>query len=239
MSISPQTPLGQLVVEKPGRTVVLESFGLDYCCGGAKTLAVQCKAKSIDANVVIQKIEEHDNRDARESIDWKSRPLSALVNHILKTHHEYLRQVMPQLATMTAKVADVHGERKPEFVELRKVFNGLHAELENHMSKEESILFPAVIQWEQAGTPEGGGKQLAAPIRVMLMEHDAAGQALEKLRNLADDYTPDAEACNTVRGMMSALSALETDLHMHIHLENNILFPRVLESDSLGAAVLS
>ncbi len=222
--------VGQLVAERPLRARVFERFGIDYCCGGKAPLGEACAAGGIDPLVVVRALNEADAGTApTDQPDWINAPLARLIANILDTHHAYLRRELPRLAQFAAKVRDAHQARHPEVTEVQKVYNQLRTELETHMMKEERILFPLIQAMES------GGRAAAAhcgsvqnPIRVMKDEHDAAGTALLRLRTITDGYAPPADACNTYRALLSGLADLETDLHQHIHKENNILFPRAV-----------
>lgn len=229
MSISLETPVGQLVVDKPGRAHIFQRFQIDYCCGGAHPLGEACALKNVDPQIVLSEIANQDSRaDANSEADWSKATMSALVDNILDQHHEYLRNVLPQLGEMAEKVHRVHGERHPELRTILEVYSGLFAELDSHMYKEENILFPAIKRIDQGSIPPEAAAQLFGPVSVMEAEHAAVGTELEKLRELTNNYTPPDGACNTYRGLYAGLEELEQDLHWHIHKENNILFPRAL-----------
>lgn len=229
MSISLETPVGQLVVEKPARAHVFQRFQIDYCCGGAHSLGAACEAKSVDPQLVLSEIASQDSRaETHTEPDWSLVSMSALVDNILSQHHAYLRNALPHLGEMAEKVYRVHGESHPELRTILEVYAGLFQELDSHMYKEENILFPAIRRIEQGSLPPAAAAQLFGPVSVMEAEHESAGRALKKLRELTHDYTPPEGACNTFRGLYAGLEELELDLHWHIHKENNILFPRAL-----------
>lgn len=220
-------PVGQLVAEKPARSRVFEKWGIDYCCSGKKALADICASRSLDPERVLREIELSDAIPTRESTDWTVQPLSALCQHIQQVHHGYLRESLPRLSVLVDKVAERHGGNDPRLLELRDVFAEFRAELENHTSKEDEILFPAINSMQDSPTPLA--RDIAIPIEVMLAEHDDVGVALAKMRDLTDAFTPRQNACNTHRAMLQGLAELEADLHQHIHKENNILFPRAVD----------
>lgn len=212
---------------------ILEQYGLDYCCGGQQPFEEACTAKGLDPAAVLEEI-ERAQRAEPPARDWQTAPLDELVDHIVKTHHEYLKLELPALGQRLSKVLEVHGAREPEmWNRLAEVFGDLRAELELHMHKEEAILFPFIEQYAKA---EAEGRPLprppfgtvANPIAVMEREHAGAGEALVELRTLTRNYELPSYACNTVRALYQGLPALEKDLHVHIHLENNILFPRAI-----------
>lgn len=221
-------PVGQLVAEQPGRSRVFERWGIDYCCGGRKPLADVCASKQLDVADVVRDLEVDDANATPSETDWRSEPLAKLCDHIEQTHHGFLREALPRLSMLTAKVAERHEQKDPRLAELRDVFEGFREELESHMVKEERILFPAIRSVDE-GVP---CPHLSSPIQVMLAEHDDAGAALAAMRTLTDEFRPGPDACNTHRAMLHALAELESDMHQHVHKENNILFPRAIEREA-------
>jgi regulator of cell morphogenesis and NO signaling len=179
---------------------------------------------------------------AATTIDWLSAPLDALIDHILATHHTYTKSQLPRLDAMLEKILSKHGGLHGEVLHpLAKTFRPMREELEGHLLKEETILFPLIRQLETSGAGGTGDSRFHCgsvrnPIRVMTMEHDSAGQALARMRELTAGYTALDDACNTFRAFYAELAELERDLHRHIHLENNILFPRAVELEAVGLA---
>ena len=226
--------VGDVVARRPLLSRVFEEAGIDYCCGGKKTLDEVCRERGLDSRAFLVTLEESALAPAGESVvDAAAMSLTELVDHIEQTHHTYLRSEFPRLDKMTEKVASVHGERNSRLHQIREEFLALTAELSSHMMKEEQILFPMVRQLDASTTtPTFRCGSLVNPIRQMESEHSHAGSALEKLRDLTDGYTPPDWACNTYRAMLDAFVRLEHDLHVHIHKENNVLFPRALEMES-------
>lgn len=226
------TTVGQLVVEKPSRSRVFERFGIDYCCGGKLPLGKACDRAGVTGDDVVSALTESD-RSSEADNDWSSAPLSDLIDHILLKHHAYLRRELPRLSDMAKKVVRAHGERFPWVLECEKVLAELRAELESHMMKEEQLLFPMIRELEAADAPPAFHcGNLRNPITVMEHEHDNAGNALAQLRSLSHGFTPPEDACNTFRAWLDGLAELESDLHKHIHEENNILFSRAQERES-------
>jgi regulator of cell morphogenesis and NO signaling len=220
-TLTPEMKVGQLAAEYPLATRVFARHQIDYCCGGGRPLAEVCRTKGLDPARVLTEIEQEIAPADRDVQRWIDAPLGALIDHILTDYHRPLYEELPRLEAMVQKVARVHGDKEPvRLPELLSVFTSLKAELEDHFTKEEAVLFPMINRGE------GGGAQ--GPVAVMLREHDDAGDALRRIRELTDDYTPPEGACNTWRALWYGLAALETSLHEHIHLENNILFPRAL-----------
>jgi len=228
LTLDKTTPVGEWVTEQPGAARVFEQFQIDYCCGGGKSLEDACSARQLDSDAVLSRLkEELTEPDNRPEQNWSAESLSALCDHIEQTHHAFLRTELPRLTQIVEKVASVHGKNHPELLELSNDFSSLRAELEPHMFKEERILFPAIRQLEQSDSrPPFPFGTVANPIRMMEHEHDAAGRALHRIREITADFTIPGDACNTWRVMLDGLQGLETDLHQHIHKENNILFPR-------------
>ncbi len=226
--------VAEVVTRCPSLSRLFEQEGIDYCCGGKKTLDVVCEKKGLDANEFVSRLEELANCGLNENVvDADAMSLTELADYIEQTHHAYLRSEFPRLDKMTKRVASVHGEKNPALLEIRDTYSAMSEELLSHLAKEEQILFPMVRQIDASETaPQFHCGSLANPIHQMELEHSEAGSALEKLRELTDDYTPPQWACNTYRAMFDALAELERDLHQHIHKENNILFPRAIKMES-------
>jgi regulator of cell morphogenesis and NO signaling len=223
-------PVGELVVQRPARARVFEELGIDYCCGGKRPLREVCEEKGLDVARVADRLERAE-ASAADEVDWNNRSMSELADHIERTHHVYLKAELPRLGALVAKVAGRHGSNHPELPLLGRVFEGVRAELEAHMTKEEQILFPAIRRLEaDPGEAAFSGDSLAGPIRVMEHEHDSAGEALARMRELTDDFAVPADACNSYRAMLHDLQRFEEDMHVHIHKENNILFPRAQQA---------
>ncbi len=223
MTIDRQTTVGQIAARHPLTTRVFHRYEIDFCCGGGRPLADVCEERGLDTEEVRREIEEILADEGSGGTDWNQAPLEELIDHIVAAFHRPLDQELPRIEGMARKVLAVHGEKDPERLSaLLETFMGLKAELQSHMLKEEQVLFPMIRR--------GQGAMAGAPISVMEHEHDSAGDALRRLRELTGDYTVPAEACMTWRALWSALEALESAMHEHIHLENNILFPRALAS---------
>ncbi len=221
MTIASASTVGALAAEHPLATRVFARHGIDYCCGGGKQLQEVCEAQGLDPTELLREIEEALATPNFSELNWNEAPLNDLIEHILSAYHAPLAEELPRLESIARKVNEVHGAKDPQrFSALVSVYLGLKGELEQHMMKEEQILFPMIQR--------GQGAMADGPISVMEHEHDSAGAALRRLRELTDDYQAPEEACNTWRALWAGLAALEEDLHQHIHLENNILFPRAL-----------
>jgi regulator of cell morphogenesis and NO signaling len=220
-NIQADTPVGHIAAEHPRSTRVFARLGIDFCCGGGRPLTEACAARGLDGASVAREIETELAREVDASPSWNQVDLRELIAHIETTFHRPLREELPRLEAMARKVHAAHGEKEPETLdELVRVVTGLRAELEDHMQKEEVILFPLIRS--------GQGKDVGAPVKVMEHEHEEAGDALRRIRELTDDYTVPEGACTTWRALWDGLRELEEDMHQHIHLENNVLFPRAL-----------
>ncbi len=237
MSITTTATLADVGATSLSAVRTLERYGLDYCCGGKQSFDAACRAKGLEPATVMQEIERTQGAGASDR-DWQTAPLDELAKHILATHHEYLKLELPALGQRMDKVLAVHGSKDRQTLgSLAALFAGLRAELELHLHKEESILFPFL---EQYGRAETAGKPMppvpfgtiANPIGVMEREHENAGGALTELRRLTHDYEYPVYACSTVRALYEGIQAIGADLHVHIHLENNILFPRAIALES-------
>jgi regulator of cell morphogenesis and NO signaling len=236
-AISSTTTVGRIVAQSPHLARLFEQWQIDYCCGGKRPLNVACQERGLDIQAVLTRLQEAEPQETSPT-DWTTAPLASLCENIERTHHDYLRRELPRLTAIIAKVVNAHGARHPELATVQQTFAELRAELEPHMVKEECVLFPSIRYLESTGQavqfPFGS---VANPIRVMVNEHDHTGDALERLRKLTGDYQPPPGACNTYRVMLEGLATLERDMHVHVHKENSILFPRAVELEGrLGGA---
>jgi len=219
MTIDRNRTVGQIAVEYPLATRVLARHGIEFCCGGGQPMHEACAARNLDIDAILEEIRAEVAGTDESPQRWDQAPLGSLIDHILATYHRSLDEELPRLELMAHKVHDRHGDKAEEMLSgILSTFVALKAELEQHMAKEEQILFPMI--------KSGQGAMADGPISVMMHEHESAGAALERLRTLTGGYEVPAEACTTWRSLWHGLEALESDLHQHIHLENNILFPR-------------
>jgi regulator of cell morphogenesis and NO signaling len=235
MSVTTEKTVREFALENPAATRVFEKLGIDYCCGGNQSLEQACHAANLPVDQVLDSLEmaEQTTRATQKIHDWQREPLGDLVAHINGTHHKYTREEIARLGPLLEKVCSVHGNNHPELVEMRTTFAGLAQELTMHMMKEEMVLFPyivrmeeAVIQNEPVLPPPFGSVQ--NPVSMMEHEHESAGNALRAMRQASSGYVAPSDACVSYQTLYKALSAFEADLHEHIHLENNILFPRAI-----------
>lgn len=225
--------VGSIVTRRPGLARVFERVGIDYCCGGKIPLVDACRTRGLDPHAVLAALEAAADVAGDDAVDAGAMTLTALADHIEATHHAYLKAELPRLEAMAAKVAAAHGDRDARLAQVDETCRGLVAELAAHMMKEERVLFPMVRSLEASATaPTSHCGSLANPIRVMEMEHDDAGAALARLRELTDGFRPPDWACNTYRALLDGFSHLERDLHQHVHKENNVLFPRAIAMEA-------
>ena len=228
----------EVALENPAAARVFERFGIDYCCGGGKSLEEACQTARVNVDQVLDSLDmaAQAARASQTERNWGVEPLSALIAHINQTHHKFTRAEIERLTPLFDKVCSVHGKTHPELLEIHSLFRRLARELTNHLLKEEMVLFPYVIRMEEAVIgkepilpPPFGTVQ--NPIFMMEHEHDSAGEALRAMRKASSDYEPPDESCTSYKTLYRALQEFEADLHRHIHLENNILFPRALEME--------
>lgn len=235
MNLSPELRLAEIADLVPGATRVLESFGLDYCCGGQQSLRVACDRGGLDPNTVVEAL---DVCDGGPVPDWIPLSPALLVDHLEATHHAYLHAELPRLVALADKVAGVHEARHPELIELQQLCAALRDDLEPHMVREEQILFPMVRELSAAISPPSFHcGSVANPISMMMREHEHTGAILEAVNLLTDGYRPPDDACASYRALYEGLAALATDTHLHIHKENNTLFPAVVELEQRWATV--
>ena len=236
----PQTTVGQLVAERPGRSRIFETLKIDYCCGGKKPLAEVCLKRGLDIQAVLEILRQADAQADQinaDDVDPDTLSLTDLADHIEQKHHAYLREEFPRLDTMTEKVFRVHGKNEPRLAVVRQAYCDLRDELTSHMKKEEKILFPMIRQLEQTDGPISFHcGSIANPIQQMEVEHEHAGNALATIRTATDDFQPPEWACNTYRAMLDGLAQLERDIHLHVHKENNILFPKAIDLEQQALA---
>ena len=236
MTLSSTMTVREVVLELPQATRVLESMKIDYCCGGEKPLGQACETAGITVEKLMQMLEESRVvvTTGNGSIDFQKVSLTELITYILDKHHVYTKEEMTRLTGLISKVINAHGANHPELNGIGELFQQLCADLEPHMFKEEQILFPYIIEMEKARTQKRPAPlppfgTVRNPVRMLMMEHDTAGDILRELRALSSDYTVPADGCISYQTLYQALEAFEQDLHQHIHLENNILFPRAIE----------
>lgn len=219
------TTVADFVVSRPSRSRVFQRLGIDFCCGGKISLAEACRRRGLDPSETLDVL-LHEQSSAAAGPDPAKMTLSALCDHIEQNHHASLRTELPRLVQLAHKVASVHGDLHPWLRELEPLLEQFTTDLSVHMMTEEVILFPAIRRIESTGNKVG--PELAAPIRVMEHEHDTAGDDLAQFRTLSHDYAIPGDACTSFRVLLDGLRELDEDMQVHVHKENNVLFPRVL-----------
>lgn len=240
MTLNAAKTVREFATETPNAARIFEKLGIDYCCGGSKPLEAACLQAKVPVEDVLRSLEDAGTPSvttAGEAADFQSACLTDLIEHILAVHHGYVKQEVPRLQRLLAKVVAVHCPGHPELAAVQRTFAALSSELLSHMMKEEMMLFPYIQKVEEAASygtraPQAPFGSISNPVHMMELEHESAGQALEEIRVLSGAYTPPESACFSYRTLYSALREFEADLHQHVHLENNILFPRAIALES-------
>lgn len=237
--ISLETTVRDVVVQIPESTRVFERLNIDYCCGGNRPLMDACDSAGVEVDAVIEMLTALDQPGATQSdaMNFQKLSLAELINHILETHHVFTKSELDRIKVLTDKVLGAHGDRHPELLKVSDLFQRLSGDLKLHMFKEEQVLFPYIVKMENADTqgrpfPSAPFGAVRNPVRMMTMEHDAAGEILRELRAVTSDYRVPPDGCMSYQTLYQALENLEKDLHQHIHLENNILFPKAVEVEA-------
>ena len=223
MTITNDTTVASVATRHPLATRVFARHGIDFCCGGGNSLAVACTRNGVDIAQVVEELEREIASEPAETIRWDEQPIGALIDHILDAYHAPLREELPRIDEMMRKVHRVHGDKdQARFDELLSTFQAIRADIDQHLVKEEEILFPMIRN--------GNGAMAMGPMHVMELEHDTLAGLLQKTRELTGDFAVPEGACNTWRALWAGLEDLERSLHEHIHLENNVLHPRARQS---------
>jgi len=226
--------LGVIVAENHRAAVVFEKYHLDFCCKGKRTLQQACQESSLPVEEITAALESSfESGSCIVAPSFSRLSLTQLIHYIVSIHHDYVKQEMPVIRTWLQRVASKHGDRHPEMVQVFHLFDELMNEMTEHMKKEELVLFPRIQEVEAESLSGSKNEQslsfLQSPIQMMEHEHDHAGNLLDKMDQLTNDFNPPADACTTFRLALAGLKAFEMDLHQHVHLENNILFPKAIE----------
>jgi regulator of cell morphogenesis and NO signaling len=232
-----ETTVGQIAATDFRKALVFKKFGLDFCCKGNKPLKLACEEKGLDIKEIENELLNVEQYNSARSLPYKDWDLDFLAEYIVQTHHSYINKLMPEISAYALKVSKVHGNLHPELVEINKLVEDLFEELKNHMLKEELILFPYIIQMAEyknntATRPEARFGEVQNPVGMMESEHDLAGDLMLKINRLSHQYTVPEDACASYTMLYSMLAEFEQDLHLHIHLENNILFPKAIELEN-------
>ncbi len=242
MTINPLKTVGAIATEIPSAARVFEKLGIDYCCGGNKSLEEACSATSLSVEAALHGLQEAEgssHEEGRESRNWYTEPLSSLVSHIVNKHHHFTREELVRLEQWLPKVCAMHADKHPELLHIQSLLPALHQELMAHMFKEEQLLFPYIIRMEEAVNhkepiPRPMFRTVQNPVRMMMLEHDSTNDTLREIHEARCNYGLPPDACASYQPLYQALEAFEQDLHQHIYLENYILFPRAVNME--GAA---
>jgi regulator of cell morphogenesis and NO signaling len=234
MEITKSLSVGSFVANDYRTASVFQKHGIDFCCKGGKTIDEVCESKKIDPDKLLSELAGISQQQDNEVSDFKSWPLDLLADYIEKKHHRYIEKTTPSLQAFLDKLCKVHGSAHPELFEIKNEFNASAGELAAHMKKEELILFPFI---RKMVAPKNGNEKFIKPgfgtvrnlIQMMMNEHDIEGERFRKITKLTKNYNPPSDACSTYKVTFALLKEFESDLHMHIHLENNILFPKSIE----------
>jgi regulator of cell morphogenesis and NO signaling len=224
--------IASLVLENHQVVPVLEKYSIDFCCRGKMNLEDACKEKGISLSAVLDDLKKTGAEEKNKKMPFSEMTETQLVNHIITTHHYYVKNAMPVIAGHLEKVAAKHGDSFPEMVKVKELFNTIYQDMDQHMKKEEAILFPRILEVEQSGATGNRfpAVYISGPVAMMEHEHENAGDLLFEIRRLTHNYAVPPGACTTFRVCLSELKEFEDDLHEHVHLENNILFPKALKS---------
>ena len=226
--------IGELVARDYRTASVFKKYSIDFCCQGNRTIEEACEKKNIDTKKVLEDSVAMMEAKSESTTDYQSWPLDLLADYIEKKHHRYVQEKTLEIQPYLDKICKVHGERHPELLEIKEEFNASAGELAAHMKKEELILFPFIrkmtkAKLENTKVDAAHFGTVKNPIQMMMNEHTVEGNRFRKIEELSNNYTPPLDACNTYRVSFALLKEFEQDLHLHIHLENNILFPRAIE----------
>ena len=240
MNFSTETRVNEIALSNPSARRVLEDAGVDYCCGGGKSLQDACLHAGVTTDEILKRLRQNRELVGPGDTEWATAPLADLTRHIRERHHQYVRDSIPRVRALLAKIREKHGPKHREIGEIERLFGDVAREMTAHMQKEEQILFPYIDALERSAN--GGGtveppffQTVRNPIHAMMKEHDSAGDVVRQIRKASNDYKAPADACTSYLATYQELRQFEEDLHLHVHLENNILFPRAVE---LEAAVV-
>src|SRR5579863_6239067 len=237
MEINRESKVKDIVTLNPGAVRVLEQAGVDYCCGGDNSLHDACAQADVSSDEILARLAHTTDQLTPEDVDWLLAPLCALAQQIRQKHHRYVREAIPRIRELAKKVIAKHGSNHPELASIESDFLALGREMISHMQKEEQILFPYIEAVEKAAASHGLIEPpffatVKNPIQVMMKEHDSAGELMKQIRKSSSQYAVPPDACASFRLLYKELHEFEADLHEHVHLENNILFPRAVEMES-------
>jgi regulator of cell morphogenesis and NO signaling len=237
MEFNTQTKVKDIALSNPAARQILEESGVDYCCGGGKSLHDACVDASASPEVILNRLRENSHHATSGDANWLAASLRELTSHIREKHHRYVREAIPRTEALLQKVIAKHGPNHPELSNIHSAFAEVSREMLLHMRKEEQILFPYIESLELAVAEHRPMEPpffetVKNPVHAMMNDHDAAGELLKRIRSLSADYTPPPDACLSFKSLYEDLKQFESDLRQHVHLENNILFPRSVEMES-------
>ncbi|CAN5482298.1 hypothetical protein BH11BAC3_BH11BAC3_39160 [soil metagenome] len=226
--------LGQIAAKDLRKAEIFKKYGIDFCCGGKKTVKEACAEKGLDVTKIEQELQQADKALSSRPIPYNEWPLDFLADYIVNTHHSYVKKTLPELVSYATKVADVHGQQHPELNKIKRLVDDVNAELSSHMVKEERVLFPYIKELVLAKSKQQVQQAahfgtVQTPINMMEMEHELVGKNMDEIRTLSKNYTVPPDGCASYSLLYKMLDEFENDLHLHIHLENNILFPKSLD----------
>jgi regulator of cell morphogenesis and NO signaling len=240
MNLSTETRVKEIALSNPGARRVLKDAGVDHCCGGGKSLQDACLHVGVTADEIMDRLRQNTTLSEPGDSEWTNVSLADLTRHLQDRHHRYVRDSIPRVRALLAKIREKHGSKHGEIGEIEKLFGDVAREMTSHMQKEEQILFPYIDALERAA--DGNGtveppffQTVRNPIHAMMQEHDSADELVRKIRKASDNYLAPSDACTSFQAAYQELRQFEEDLHLHVHLENNILFPRAVE---LEAAII-
>lgn len=236
MKITENSIIGDLVAQDYRTASVFKEYSVDFCCNGNRTIANACERKKINPANMILKLEKATEENNESTVEHNSWPIDLLADYIEKKHHRYVEQKILEIKPYLDKVTRVHGENHPELHEIKQLFYDSADELTKHMKKEELILFPFVrklVKYQSTDEKPASPQFVSIhhPIEMMKHDHDTEGERFRKIDKLSNHYQPPQDACNTYKVTFSLLKEFEEDLHLHIHLENNLLFPKAIEME--------
>lgn len=232
-----QETIGEIAVKDLRKVEVFKKYGIDFCCGGKKTIAEVCAEKNIDATKVQTELRQIETENKASNISYNDWGIDFLADYIVNTHHNYVRKYLPELMTYASKVAQVHGSQHPELIQIQKLVAEINNELTEHLAQEENVLFSyikKIVEARKGNLPLlKQEKDLAGLIDELEKDHDLVGRAFDQIRELSKEYTLPSDACASYKLLYKMIQEFEDDLHLHIHLENNILFPKAIEMEKV------
>lgn len=225
--------VGEMVANDMRMAAVFNKYGIDFCCGGSKNLSQVCQEKGLNYFLVKRELQDAKENPLPPSLPYKEWPLDFLTSYITNVHHSYVRKAMPDILALSGKVAAVHGKKHPELLTIHQLFTEINEELTDHLNKEEMLLFPRICRLAEAARqqqflPDVDISSMESPVFTMMWEHEKAGNLLASIRKVSNDFSIPEDACVSYGLLYKKLEAFESDLHLHVHLENNLLFPGII-----------